>query len=198
MDAFAQKYTQKSGFPWISIDWDTWQFGPDEDTDADPTRLEMTPSQGVDAFWRILSGAWLPQVVVSTGDLWARIDQWIDPRHMQAAREAQSRKHARMHSRPELANPYAAPSSGVERAIAEIWQETLGIEQVGVYDNFFLDLSGSSLLATQVASQLRSKFQVELPLRRFFEGPTIAELAAAIDAQRQSERAAAPMAEAPV
>jgi acyl transferase domain-containing protein/acyl carrier protein len=198
MDAFAQKYTQKSGFPWISIDWDTWQFERVEEVEDDPTRLGMTASQGVDAFWRILSGAWLPQVVVSTGDLWARIDQWIDPRHMQEAREAENRKHARMHSRPELANPYAAPSTGVERDIAEIWQETLGIEQVGVFDNFFLDLSGSSLLATQVASQLRSKFQVELPLRRFFEGPTVAELAAVINAQRQSERGAAPMEDAHV
>jgi acyl transferase domain-containing protein len=198
MDAFAQKYTQKSGFPWISINWDTWNFDLDEAANADPTRLGMTPEQGVDAFWRILSGAWLPQVVVSTGDLWARVAQWIDPRHLQAAREAENRKHARLHSRPELANPYAAPGTSVERAIAEIWQETLGIERVGVFDNFFLDLSGSSLLATQVAAQLRSKFQVELPLRRFFEGPTITELAAAIDAQRLCERGAVPLADAPV
>jgi acyl transferase domain-containing protein len=188
MDAFAHKYTQKSGVPWISIDWDTWTFDRDPEAGADLVSLGMTPNEGVEAFRRILSGAMLAQIVVSTGDLWARINQWIDPAHLQGARQAQEKQSTRLHSRPELSSPYAAPGNSVERAIAEIWQETLGIAQVGVADNFFLDLSGSSLLATQVASKLRTKFQVELPLRRFFEGPTVAELAAAINAQRVPTR----------
>jgi acyl transferase domain-containing protein/acyl carrier protein len=192
MDAFAHKFSQKSGLPWISIDWDTWDLDQDPDRKADPARLEMTAAEGLDAFWRILSGALLPQIVVSTGNLWTRIHQWIDPSHLRDARDAENRRSALMHSRPELANPYTAPGSSVELAIAEIWQETLGIERVGIFDNFFLDLSGSSLLATQVASRMRSKFQVELPLRRFFEGPTIAELAAAINAQRPDEHRVLP------
>jgi acyl transferase domain-containing protein/acyl carrier protein len=187
MDAFAHKYTQKSGFPWISIDWDTWEFDRDPNTDADPARLGMFPDEGVEAFRRILSSAQLPQIVVSTGDLWARIDQWIDSRRLLGVGQRQSTEPTRLHSRPELTNPYTAPSTAIERTIAEIWQETLGIAQVGVFDNFFLDLSGSSLLATQVASQLRNRFQVELPLRRFFEAPTVAELAAAISAQSGGE-----------
>jgi acyl transferase domain-containing protein/acyl carrier protein len=193
MDAFAHKYTQKSGVPWISIDWDTWAFDRDPAGDAGMTSLGMTPEEGVEAFRRILSGAMLAQIVVSTGDLWARIYQWTDPTHLQGARQAHEKESTGLHSRPELTNPYAAPGNSVERAIAEIWQETLGIAQVGVADNFFLDLSGSSLLATQVASKLRTKFQVELPLRRFFEGPTVAELAVAINAQRDGDRAGPPV-----
>jgi acyl carrier protein len=81
----------------------------------------------------------------------------------------------------------------VEQVIAEIWHETLGIAQVGVLDNFFTDLNGSSLLATQVTSQLRKRFQVDLPLRRFFEGPTVGELAAFINSQRESELGTLPV-----
>jgi acyl carrier protein len=73
--------------------------------------------------------------------------------------------------------------------IAEIWQDTLGVAQIGVFDNFFTDLSGSSLLAAQVASQLRSRFNAELPLRRLFDGPTVADLAAAISSQHAIEEA---------
>jgi acyl carrier protein len=74
----------------------------------------------------------------------------------------------------------------VEQTIAEIWQDTLGVAQVGMLDNFFSDLSGSSLLATQLVSQLRNRLQVELPLRRFFEGPTVADVALAVSSQRAS------------
>ena len=145
----------------------------------------MSPEEGVEAFHRILSSALLPQVVVSTGDLRARIEQWVDLRSLREAQQARSRQSAFLHPRPELVNSYIAPRSPLERSIAEVWQQTLGVAQVGVIDNFFTDLSGSSLLATQLVSQLRNKFQVELPLRRFFDGPTVAELAVVIDSQRE-------------
>jgi len=64
--------------------------------------------------------------------------------------------------------------------MAAIWQELLGIEQVGIDDTFF-DLGGHSLLGTQLVSRLRETFLVELPLDRFFETPTIAELAKGIE-----------------
>jgi len=54
-----------------------------------------------------------------------------------------------------------------------------------VQDNFF-ELGGHSLLATQVASRVRDVFQVELPLRKLFESPTVAQLCRAIETSRQS------------
>ena len=185
MDACAHKCNQTSGVPWISINWDTWEFRKASSTEADPANLAMSPEEGVEAFHRILSSALLPQVVVSTGDLRARIEQWVDLRSLREAQQARSRQSAFLHPRPELVNSYIAPRSPLERSIAEVWQQTLGVAQVGVIDNFFTDLSGSSLLATQLVSQLRNKFQVELPLRRFFDGPTVAELAVVIDSQRE-------------
>jgi acyl carrier protein len=78
------------------------------------------------------------------------------------------------------AESYVAPRSPVEVVLAGIWRQVLDVEQIGVYDSFF-ELGGHSLLATQVMSRIRSTFEVELPLRTFFEAPTVAELAETIE-----------------
>jgi amino acid adenylation domain-containing protein len=68
-----------------------------------------------------------------------------------------------------------APRTDIEEALAEIFQQVTGAPRVGVGDDFFA-LGGHSLLATQVISRVRETFEVELPLRTFFELPTVAEL----------------------
>src|SRR4029077_18852139 len=85
--------------------------------------------------------------------------------------------------RPELATAYVAPRDGVEEQLAAIWAEVLGLERVGIHDNFF-ELGGHSLLATQVIARANSVLDVDLALRRLFETPTIAALAAEISLQR--------------
>jgi amino acid adenylation domain-containing protein len=82
-------------------------------------------------------------------------------------------------ARPELSGSFVAPRSPLEETVADIWAELLNLEQVGVHDNFF-DLGGHSLMLTQLASRIREKFQVELPLRVLFETPTVAEMMTAI------------------
>ena len=82
-------------------------------------------------------------------------------------------------ARPELAEAYVAPRTAVEEVLCGFFSEVLQIEPVGVRDSFF-DLGGHSLSATQVSSRVRVAFQVELPLRRLFEAPTVEQLAAAI------------------
>ncbi|HSK76316.1 MAG TPA: amino acid adenylation domain-containing protein, partial [Thermoanaerobaculia bacterium] len=81
--------------------------------------------------------------------------------------------------RPESAA--VLPRSPEERALASLWSELLGLDRVGLHDNFFA-LGGHSLLATQVVSRVRQAFAVELPLRHLFEAPTVAGLAARLRA----------------
>jgi acyl transferase domain-containing protein/NADP-dependent 3-hydroxy acid dehydrogenase YdfG len=87
------------------------------------------------------------------------------------------------HQRPELATAYLAPGDEIERAVAGIWQELLGLERVGVLDNFF-DLRGDSLLAAQVMARLHASQQVKLPLSALFDEPTVAGLSKRVRAAR--------------
>jgi amino acid adenylation domain-containing protein len=90
--------------------------------------------------------------------------------------------------RQALGSEYVAPRSGLERTIASVWTELLGVNEVGIHDDFFA-IGGHSLLATQVVSRLCSRCQVELPLRALFEASTIAGLTLRIEELRSRSRA---------
>ncbi|MFG1330933.1 amino acid adenylation domain-containing protein [Xanthobacter autotrophicus] len=76
----------------------------------------------------------------------------------------------------------AAPRTETERRLAALWAEVLHREAVGIHDDFFR-IGGHSLLATLLMAQLRARFDVALPLRALFEAPTVARLAARIEAE---------------
>ena len=123
----------------------------------------------------------VPQVVVSPHHLAASL----------AAGRVAARVKARpaggaAHPRPDLRNPYVAPRNDVERALADIWQELVGIEPIGVFDSFF-DVGGHSLLGTVLLSRLRDSFEVELRLAELFAEPTVAGLASAVEAAREAK-----------
>jgi amino acid adenylation domain-containing protein/FkbM family methyltransferase len=82
--------------------------------------------------------------------------------------------------------PYAAPRTELEHGIALIWTESLGVERVGIHDDFF-SLGGHSLLATHVIARLNIAFGIEIPLRTLFEQSTIEGLARAVDKIMKSE-----------
>jgi acyl carrier protein len=82
-------------------------------------------------------------------------------------------------SRLQLDQDYVAPRNEVETVLVKIFSDVLGVEKVGVEDNFF-KLGGHSLLATQAMSRIIDKLKIELPLQQFFEQPTVSGLAEAI------------------
>ncbi len=78
----------------------------------------------------------------------------------------------------------APARTAMEEAVATIWCEILGLDRVGVHDDFF-GLGGHSLRATQVVSRIRKALDVDLPVRSLFEAPTVASLAALIEEVRR-------------
>ena len=79
---------------------------------------------------------------------------------------------------PEQASiaEYVEPRTEIEQVLAKIWADALKLELIGVHDNFF-ELGGHSLLVTQISSQIKQIFRLEVPLAVFFSSPTIAGLA---------------------
>jgi acyl transferase domain-containing protein/acyl carrier protein len=181
-DTLSHQLHQMDNTSWLSVNWDGWrlteQGGPHiADTVA---ALAMTFDEGVAAFERSLRLRAVPQVAVSTGDLHARFDQWIKLKSWPDNRAEDSSTH---YGRPEMSNPYVAPQTETQRNVSAIWQELFGLDKIGIQDNFF-DLGGHSLLAVRLAHRLCDKFDIDLPLEKCLELPTVAEMSTYVEAMR--------------
>jgi phthiocerol/phenolphthiocerol synthesis type-I polyketide synthase E len=156
---------EASQFPWVG--------GDDASTALlrEDLREGLSPAEGVEAFERILASG-LPQVVVSPRDLLERIERSRSETLLsQVSGAVQKPKHPR----PKLMTAYAAPRGKVERELAEIWQDVLGIEPVGVHDNFF-DLGGDSLLVTRIHTRFVERFEQDVSVASLLQYPTIEDL----------------------
>lgn len=76
-------------------------------------------------------------------------------------------------------NAYVSPRTESEKRITAIWSDVLGIDRIGIFDNFF-EIGGNSLLATQMVARLRAVLSVELPVSRVFDRPTVAGVSEAV------------------
>ena len=94
----------------------------------------------------------------------------------------------------EAPRNYVEPRNDLERQVAAIFGDVLGMGKVSVDDNFF-HLGGHSLLAAHVVSRLARDLKIAVPMRRIFESPTVAKLAASLDAKKgQATQAATAIA----
>jgi acyl carrier protein/transcriptional regulator with XRE-family HTH domain len=191
VDSFIEDHNKKQPLPWISINWDAWKADEEEQQLANysPTlaQFAMTGSEGLEVFQRILSSTVAHQFAVSTGDLDARIAQHIKAEPLPvAAQTGASSDSSPLHPRPSLTSAYIAPTNELEKFIAETWQKSLGIRQIGVQDNFF-DLGGDSLLAVQVIAQLRKAMNMDIPAVSLYEGVTIKSLAELLKSLQQEQ-----------
>ena len=180
LDAYAHKHHSRTNA--ISINWCAWQEVGMSVNTAVPEDLKeereqslkfgILPEEGKEAFSRILDTSF-PQVVVSTQDFLPRMDlskKAVASGPVEKTMETDSPEPA--YARPNLSSVYVVPGNQTEQTIAEIWQQVLGIEKVGIHDNFF-DLGGHSLLVAKVIAPLRSAFPVEFPMGSLFERPTV-------------------------
>lgn len=191
LNALARQQSQNHSTPWISVCWDGWRFADTSDRQAgfgmEISELTIVPEEGIQVLHRILTQAPASQVVVSTGDLDTRIKEWIEfEARTSGEAGASDAIPGNLHARPNLQTTFVAPTTEVEQKIASLWQKLLGIEAIGLHDNFF-ELGGNSLLGTQLVSQLRDLFRVELPLRSLFEDPTVAGVAKIIESSHQAK-----------
>jgi len=193
VDALVQSHNRDGDEDWTSINWDGWNFDGAAEGEARAGKTEglwILPHEGAEAFGRVLSMLPAAQVLVSTTDLQGRLGQWVVRSSAVADGAAGAGDGVaatpELHVRPELRSAYVAPENELEQEVAGIWQDLLGIAQVGIHDNFF-DLGGHSLLATMVISRLRKSFGVELQLRDIFESPTVSGLSLVV-AQRVIEQ----------
>lgn len=174
LNAYAQQRHQATGTRWLSVSIEEWLADDAALPVLSFTQYGLRPDEGVSALFRSVECAPAGWTAVVTGDLEQRVDQWI--RHPEAARRPRSGDDARRQPRPTLAVRYAEPTDETEQAVAEFWQDILGVEPVGRDDNFYL-LGGHSLLATQIVTRVRARFGVEMSLLMLLNRPTVAGFA---------------------
>jgi acyl transferase domain-containing protein len=183
-DAYTRSRNQRRATPWISVNWDEWRLteAPETGGAKGLAQYAMKPMEGGEAFGRLLALRGVDQIVVSTGDLQARIDQWIKLETIHAAKAAQVKEAPRRHSRPNLQNAYVAPGTPTEEKISEVWRQLLGIEEIGIHDNFF-ELGGHSMLGIQLVARIKGECRADISVASLFEGPTVHSLSLIVEAR---------------
>ncbi len=183
MDAFVHKYNQANSCPWSSFNWDDWvtEEKPQDAGVMDISHKSLyrygmiSKASSVNVFERLLSMCGFPQIVVSSGDLQARVEEWIKLESLRTRELSNNKNGLSKHQRPNLEIAYLPPRNKIEETVANIWQEVLGIERIGIHDNFF-ELGGNSVNAIQIAAKA-NKMGLKLRPNQFFDSQTIAELA---------------------
>ena len=186
LDSFAEQRIASGGRRWISVNLDGWAFERAAAVTA-VGALEMLPAEGVESLARVLGDPSLTRVAVSTGDLPARLDRYVRNVHRPPAAvetPAAAASATSRYARPDISTEFAAPVDEIERTIAAVWQELLGITQIGRDDNFF-DLGGHSMLLIQAHDTLVEKLGRPIAVTDLFQFSTIATLAAHLGGARR-------------
>ncbi len=187
LDGFAALHDRAHGTRVIAANWDNWsEVGMAHEafyTMPSPhlrglEEFGITNEEGEKVFERLLQAP-VSQVAIATRPLPAWIQQVrsVYAEAVSPSLEKRPPADGQHHPRPDLTQDYVKPTNETEEAVVAIWQELLGLEQVGIHDDFF-ELGGHSLLGTQVIARVREQFRVEFPLRLIFEATTPERFAA--------------------
>jgi short-subunit dehydrogenase len=195
MDAFAQTNTVRNGVSWICINWDDWDFKyTKEQTTAykkTMAKFAIPPHEGLEALERILGHPGATQVLVSTRPIQPRMEQWLHQKDLFQAEDGVE-THVPDGAHIPASGAEQATARGVERVaisttqwddlerqVAAVYEQVLGVANLLPDDNFF-DLGGDSLLASQILLRLQRNIPEAktTPLRCIFDCPTVRRLAA--------------------
>ena len=185
LDAFAHHRRRGAHGLTVAINfgewqWDAWSeglkgFQPQirEAYIQHRRQFGITFEEGMEAIRRVLSLD-LAQIIVLPEDAVAMVagSNACSVTHLtQVVRQDRTRRQS-SYPRPALPTSFVAAGNELERKIAGVWQQVLGIDQIGIKDNFF-DLGGNSLVGLQVIAELRKALEVELTPIVLYEAPTI-------------------------
>ena len=190
LDAFAHSLRSKAQ-PCLSVNWDTWrnvgmaQRAPA--TSGDHGDQESASARGIYrsdglSMLALLLSTTLPQTIVCGSDLVPRLKHELEPGAHAPAEIPLNISVApanAAHSRPELFTPYVVAETPEQIAIAEVWQEVLGVDRVGLDDSLF-ELGGDSVVAIQVSQRLEEVLGVPVPPVQIFSATTVRALAATL------------------
>ncbi|MGO9601875.1 MAG: SDR family NAD(P)-dependent oxidoreductase [Candidatus Binataceae bacterium] len=199
LDAYAHHKNGKDRVRFVSINWsawqwDAWQSGNLVNLESMRDRIKefrsefgISFSEGAEALERALRTGF-PQVAVATVELGRAVsispvmgvneNGTIDA----AAKPVPGKQRA-------LTTEYVGPRSEIEQRLAELWALGLGLDRVGIHDNF-LEIGGHSLLAAQIISRVRDNLGAEISMNAFFEHPTVARMASLLENAPASTQAA--------
>ena len=179
LDAIAAR-SRQAGRPWTSSNWDGWPSAvSDSPAGLRQSGIEaftMSADEAQRALLRVLA-CQTERVVVSAGDLQARLSRWVGPEP-----EADSEGVAPVSDR-------AFDGTPTEVAVLSAVEDVLGTRPSSVRDNFF-ELGGDSLLGSRMMARLSRRMGVPLSVRMIFADPTIAGMAAQVDLARAGGAAA--------
>jgi amino acid adenylation domain-containing protein len=136
----------------------------------------LLPGEGVEVFKRVLAARKWSRVVVSTTDLLERIRESRASSIVSFVDQSPGETpDLPSHPRPELSTPYVPPTTETQQRLTYIWQQFLGIEKVGIHDDFF-ELGGDSLKLMTISAKIHKELDIEIPLTEFFNRHTIKKL----------------------
>ncbi len=180
LDAYVLAARRSGQGRWITVDWDAWQE-PSTASSRPAAGFEMAPSEGLEIFERALGVVdEIEQVVVSSGKLSARHDQWV-VRSGAAEESADGEDDRPVEPRPELSNPSVGPEGDLETTLARIWAAVLRLEKVGVEDDFY-KLGGDSIASIDLIARIRKELKVAVPVTALLDEATVRTLAAKVTA----------------
>jgi acyl transferase domain-containing protein/thioesterase domain-containing protein/acyl carrier protein len=128
-------------------------------------------TNGINALARVLSGVMPTQVIVSSMDPAALIAQAES-----ISRAAQQASPDAKFARPDLDSEFAPPRDDIEKGLVDLWGKLLGVDEIGIRDNFF-DLGGHSLIAVRLFNEISDRHGADLPMSVLMQKPTIEGLA---------------------
>lgn len=181
LDSFAKLMDKFSPNRWITINWDGWKTSENLKSD-----FLINPEEGAEVINRILSQNLITQLIISTTDLFNRLNQ-RKPKQTNSFSERVPEPHTNLAiTSSDQEESYVPPRNDIELRLVKIWEEFLGIERISIHDDFF-EIGGDSLMAIRLTARLEESFPQAVTEKTILQESTVCDLALAIQNNLESQ-----------